>query len=220
MKSIIPFNLSLLALIFILSGSYFSLPFVVLAIAILENSVFLSGLTFNLNKPVKKDFRFQYAGIASRFYYPISVILLYVFYMGFRFYYKEQISVDSFDLVYLLIVILLFCIFRLISQELIDYVESKNLYNTKEIIPIRNTQQKKKEFKSLLLSEANMWQSLSNDLEVVGYLRNLITTIEYSSKYFDENIYKESSELTSLLKRDQTSKEEILLKVKNIMGMI
>ena len=220
MKSILLINLGLLTLIFILIDYEISMPFIIFAIATIENSISISIFSPKSSDAKIKDFRFLYAQYASKIYYSVSILISYCFYLVIKnFLNTTNISIDKINYLFLILIFLFFIVFRVLSQETSTYLQKKNLFNTKDIQTVKQNAFERKNLKELIIKETISWVNLTEDLEIKSLLRNLINTLKYSSTEFDQRLLDQCQSLTSSLK-NSISKDQINIIVKKILSRI
>ena len=127
------YSLFLLAFCYVLLGKI-DISFIFFSIALIENSLSLRFYPVSRRVSDQNDFRFSYAEVASKIYYPISLIVSYLIYIFIINFHKDN---SSFEVIYLLITLSLFTIFRIAINEILNYLENKNPIKNKNIIDMK-----------------------------------------------------------------------------------
>ena len=206
-------SLILIALFYALFRRHIDISYIFFSIALIENSLSLRFYPISKRVADQNDFRFSYAEVASKIYYPISLIFSYFIYIFIINFYKDS---SSFEVIYLLVVLSLFTIFRITINEILNYLENKNLIKNKSLIDLKVAREINRDNKTDILDQIKLIKNASLKIQEIILLDNIYNHIKYSSIEIDYSILDDLKELNQIIRSDKEENSLIEAKLKQI----
>ena len=211
-NSSIYLSLILLALCYVLFRDNIDASYIFFSIALLENSLSLRYYPISRRVPDQKDFRFSYAEVASKIYYPISLIISYFIYIFIINYYKTS----DFKLIFFLVILSLFTIFRVAINEILDYLDNTNPIKNKNLAELRAIKDSTTKKNNNILDQIKLFKNCALRSQERILLDDIYNFIKYSSREIDPSILNDIQELNQIISGNRSDNQTIESKLKEI----
>lgn len=193
----------------------FSFSFLFFALALIENAYSLRGSTSEVVSSQKRDFRFSYASLNSKYIYAFSLIVAYVSIFALRFYLAGSIAIVSF-----LIYAFLFVVFRLASSELLSYFDKSIVVKSQDYKPIYALRQESDIQKKDVIASINKCMLMPGlSKESIELLDTLSETIKFSSLVSQSSL-SSLSDLMAKLELNQVDESAMRRQIEVLMSSI
>ena len=206
-------SLILLAFCYALFRDDIDISYIFFSIALIENSLSLRFYPISKRVADQNDFRFSYAEVASKIYYPISLIVSYLIYI---FIINFQKGNSSFEVIFLLITLSLFTIFRIALNEILNYLENKNPIKNKNIIDMKVVREIRSDKKTEILDQIKLIKNATLEIQEIVLLDDIYNLIKYSSIEIDHSILDDLKDLNQIINNNNEEKSLIESKLKEI----
>ncbi len=211
-NSSIYLSLILLALCYVLFRDNIDASYIFFSIALLENSLSLRYYPISRRVPDQNDFRFSYAEVASKIYYPISLIISYFIYIFIINYYKTS----DFKLIFFLVILSLFTIFRIAINEILDYLDNSNPIKNKNLAELRVIKDSTTKKNNNILDQIKLFKNCALRSQERILLDDIYNFIKYSSREIDPSILNDIQELNQIISGNKSDNKAIESKLKEI----
>lgn len=206
-------SLILLAFCYVLFRDDIDISYIFFSIALIENSLSLRFYPISKRVGDQNDFRFSYAEVASKIYYPISLIISYLIYI---FIINFQDDNSSFEVIFLLITLSLFTIFRIAINEILNYLENKNPIKNKNIIDMKVVREISSDKKTEILDQIKLIKNATLEIQEIVLLDDIYNLIKYSSIEIDHSVLDDLKDLNQIINNKNEEKSLIQSKLREI----
>ena len=209
------YSLLLLAFCYVLLGKI-DISFIFFSIALIENSLSLRFYPVSRRVSNQNDFRFSYAEVASKIYYPISLIISYLIYVVVANFYNNS----DVKLIFLLVILGLFIIFRITVNEFLDYLEKKNLVKNKNLTKIKEAKDIITNNKNDILNQIKLIKNFDLGIEEKILINDIYDQIKYTSREIEDSILDDMKELNQIISSNTEENSMIVRILKKISNKL
>lgn len=194
-----------------------SFDFIFFAAALVENAYAIktSTSTSEVVSSERRDFRFSYASLNSKYVYAVSLIIAYISLKYLQPYLGGYVAVVSF-----LVYAFLFVVLRLASSELLSYFEKATVVKTKDYKAVYEARTVSEICKADIIASISKCQlkpGLSEDL--VGLLEVLSETIKFSSLVSQSSLFS-ISDIVCKIESGEIDEFAAIKQIRSVMNSV